>query len=49
MAFSTGNVYPLTRPAQGGSRETDAPAPVGDYAASCLEREQRCAAVLHCQ
>lgn len=41
VVFSTGNVYPLTPPARGGSRETDAPGPVGDYAASCLERERR--------
>lgn len=40
VAFSTGNVYPLTPVARGGSRETDAPAPVGEYAASCLGRER---------
>jgi nucleoside-diphosphate-sugar epimerase len=40
VAFSTGNVYPLTPVAAGGSRETDAPAPVGEYAASCLGRER---------
>ncbi|HET7632588.1 MAG TPA: NAD(P)-dependent oxidoreductase [Gemmatimonadaceae bacterium] len=40
VVFSTGNVYPLT-PADGdGSRETDAPAPVGEYAWSCLARER---------
>ncbi len=39
-AFSTGNVYPLTAPTGGGSRETDAPAPVGEYAFSCLARER---------
>jgi uncharacterized protein YbjT (DUF2867 family) len=38
--FSTGNVYPLREPAAGGSRETDAPAPVGEYAQSCLGRER---------
>ena len=40
VAFSTGNVYPLTAPSGGGSRETDAPGPVGEYAASCLGRER---------
>ena len=40
VAFSTGNVYPLTPVSSGGSRETDAPAPVGEYAASCLGRER---------
>ena len=38
--FSTGNVYPLTPLDQGGSREDDAPAPVGEYAWSCLARER---------
>jgi nucleoside-diphosphate-sugar epimerase len=40
VVFSTGNVYPLTPPEQGGSRESDPPAPVGEYAASCLARER---------
>jgi nucleoside-diphosphate-sugar epimerase len=40
VAFSTGNVYPLTPIAAGGSRESDAPAPIGEYAASCLGRER---------
>ena len=40
VAFSTGNVYPLRRPAAGGSLETDAPTPVGEYAQSCLGRER---------
>jgi nucleoside-diphosphate-sugar epimerase len=40
VAFSTGNVYPLT-PRQGsGSREDDALAPIGEYAASCVGRER---------
>jgi nucleoside-diphosphate-sugar epimerase len=39
-AFSTGNVYGLTAPASGGSREGDIPAPVGEYAMSCLGRER---------
>jgi nucleoside-diphosphate-sugar epimerase len=38
--FSTGNVYALTPVEAGGSRENDAPAPVGEYAASCLGRER---------
>ena len=40
VVFSTGNVYPLTPPALGGSRESDPPAPVGEYAFSCLARER---------
>jgi nucleoside-diphosphate-sugar epimerase len=40
VVFSTGNVYPLTPPERGGSRESDPPAPVGEYAFSCLARER---------
>ncbi|MDQ2931789.1 MAG: NAD-dependent epimerase/dehydratase family protein [Gemmatimonadota bacterium] len=40
VAFSTGNVYPLSPVRAGGSREADAPAPVGEYAMSCLGRER---------
>jgi nucleoside-diphosphate-sugar epimerase len=40
VAFSTGNVYGLTRGGRGGSREEDPPAPVGEYAMSCLGRER---------
>jgi nucleoside-diphosphate-sugar epimerase len=40
VVFSTGNVYPLTAPARGGSREDDPPAPIGEYAFSCLARER---------
>jgi hypothetical protein len=40
VAFSTGNVYPLTPVAAGGAREGDLPAPVGEYAMSCLGRER---------
>ncbi len=40
VAFSTGNVYPLTPLHLGGSVETDAPSPVGEYAQSCLGRER---------
>ena len=39
VAFSTGNVYGLT-PRGRGSRETDPPAPIGEYAMSCLGRER---------
>lgn len=39
-AFSTGNVYPLTPVERGGSSEGDVPAPVGEYAMSCLGRER---------
>jgi nucleoside-diphosphate-sugar epimerase len=40
VAFSTGNVYPLSAVANGGSRETDATGPVGEYASSALGRER---------
>lgn len=40
VAFSTGNVYPFVAPDQCGSVETDAPAPLGEYAQSCLARER---------
>ncbi|MCX5647082.1 MAG: NAD(P)-dependent oxidoreductase [Phycisphaerae bacterium] len=40
VALSTGNVYPFTRLESGGSRETDLPDPVGEYAQSCLGRER---------
>ena len=38
--FSTGNVLPLVPVISGGADEATAPAPVGDYAASCLGRER---------
>ena len=40
VVFSSGNVYPLSRASDGGSRETDPPSPVGEYAFSCLARER---------
>jgi nucleoside-diphosphate-sugar epimerase len=40
VAFSTGNVYPLVPATSGGAREVDPPAPVGEYAMSCLARER---------
>lgn len=40
VAFSTGNVYGLTGRGRGGSREDDPPAPIGEYAMSCLGRER---------
>ncbi|MGH9325114.1 MAG: NAD-dependent epimerase/dehydratase family protein [Terriglobia bacterium] len=40
VVFSTGNVYPLVKLNAGGSLETDAPGPVGEYAQSCLGRER---------
>jgi nucleoside-diphosphate-sugar epimerase len=40
VALSTGNVYPLTTLRRGGSREDDAPGPIGEYAWSCLGRER---------
>ena len=38
--FSTGNVYGLTAVGSGGSKESDTPRPVGEYAMSCLGRER---------
>src|SRR4051794_6677372 len=40
VVFSTGNVYPFRPVSGGGSVETDPPAPVGEYAQSCLGRER---------
>src|SRR5579883_2249921 len=40
VVFSTGNVYTFQPLASGGSVETDAPAPVGEYGQSCLGRER---------
>jgi nucleoside-diphosphate-sugar epimerase len=40
VAFSTGNVYPLSPIGSGGSREADPAGPVGEYAASCVGRER---------
>lgn len=45
VAFSTGCVYPFVRPDSGGATESTPPAPPGEYAASCLEREHAFAAV----
>jgi nucleoside-diphosphate-sugar epimerase len=40
VAFSTGNVYPLTPVGSGGADEDTPPGPVGEYAQSCLGRER---------
>jgi nucleoside-diphosphate-sugar epimerase len=40
VAFSTGNVYPLTPVTSGGPRESDPLGPVGEYAMSCVGRER---------
>jgi nucleoside-diphosphate-sugar epimerase len=40
VAFSTGNVYGLTKVGQAGANESTPPAPLGDYAQSCLGRER---------
>jgi len=40
VAFSTGNVYPFVSPEQGGCVESDAAAPLGEYAQSCFGRER---------
>lgn len=40
VAFSTGNVYPLSPATSTGSRETDPLTPIGEYANSCVGRER---------
>lgn len=40
VAFSTGNVYPLTEISSGGLSEEHPPAPIGEYGQSCLGRER---------
>jgi nucleoside-diphosphate-sugar epimerase len=40
VAFSTGNVYPLTPVVDAGAREQDSVGPVGEYASSALGRER---------
>lgn len=40
VVFSTGNVYPMVQTSSPGSTEGDPPAPVGEYAQSCLGRER---------
>ena len=40
VVFSTGNVYPLVPPDQGGCAESHPLGPVGEYAQSCLGRER---------
>jgi nucleoside-diphosphate-sugar epimerase len=40
VALSTGNVYPFASITGRGSTEVDAPAPVGEYAITCLGRER---------
>lgn len=40
VALSTGNVYGMSAPVRGGSRESDELRPEGDYAITCLGRER---------
>jgi nucleoside-diphosphate-sugar epimerase len=40
VAFSTGCVYPLVSVESGGSKESDNPEAIGEYAQSCLGRER---------
>lgn len=40
VAYSTGCVYPLVPVASGGSKESDSPQAIGEYAQSCLGRER---------
>ena len=40
VAFSTGNVYPLTAVGRPAASESTPPAPVGEYAQSCVGRER---------
>jgi uncharacterized protein YbjT (DUF2867 family) len=40
VAFSTGNVYPMSPASSSGSREADSLTPLGEYANSCVGRER---------
>lgn len=40
VAFSTGNVYPLTPVRESGASESTPTAPIGEYAQSCVGRER---------
>jgi len=40
VAFSTGTVYGFVKMEEGGSKESDSPVPIGEYAMSCLGRER---------
>jgi nucleoside-diphosphate-sugar epimerase len=40
VAFSTGNVYPLTPLMKGGATEENPTGPIGEYGQSCLGRER---------
>lgn len=40
VVFSTGNVYPFSSSTSAGAAESTSPAPVGEYAQSCLGRER---------
>jgi nucleoside-diphosphate-sugar epimerase len=40
VVFSTGNIYPMVPAGGAASTEDDPPAPVGEYAQSCLGRER---------
>lgn len=40
VALSTGNVYPLSEASRGGSTETDALTPLGEYANTAVARER---------
>lgn len=40
VGFSTGNIYPLTTVGRQGASEKTPPAPLGEYAQSCIGRER---------
>ena len=40
VVFSTSNVYPFSKPGEGGCTEEVPPSPIGEYASSCLGRER---------
>lgn len=40
VAYSSGNIYPFVPVSSGGAVESTPPAPVGEYAMSCLGRER---------
>ena len=40
VVFSSGNIYPMMHPTQGGADEATSPDPIGEYAMSTLGRER---------
>ncbi len=40
VVFSSGNIYPIVKLSDGGSKECEKVGPIGEYAQSCLARER---------